>query len=296
MKKYILAAVAMLCAAGARASVAQPDTIIKINDASKVVITESPRGVNYNVLGAASDSAMVFNYTQHYSPDARVRTRQSRSFHFYSISYPAGLGNSRWDIFTAGLGLGMVSAPGAPAGMQLELGKSFEINWLNAIGVRYRTPWNANVSLGMGFAWRNYRSTTALARMVPHDGNVCFEPWAEGSNGHHTAIKVFSMQFPLLYTQFAGVDILGSNLLFSAGAVLGVSTYASVKNGWTDQSGQAVRECFHGVGQRKVTVDFLGVAGTHLVGVYVRYSPQSVLTGEISPRFSSLSFGLMLAF
>lgn len=295
MKKYILAAIAVLCAAGVRASVAQPDTIIKATEVREVVITESPRGVNYSVHGTAADSSMTIYYTQLYAPDATVRTRQSRSFHLSDIS-AATVGRSRWDIFMAGLGLGMVCAPGAPVEMQLEPAKSFEINWLYALGVRYNTPWNADVQLGMGFVWRNYRSTVAEQRMVSGDMNVRFEPWAEGSTGRNTAIKTFAMQFPLIYRQKTGVNILGNRLTFSAGAILNVSTYASVKSGWIDPAGQKVRECFHGVGQRKVTVDFIGIVGTHPLSAFVRYSPQSVLAGDASPRFKSLSAGLMFLF
>lgn len=293
MKKYILAAAAVICAAGLRASAIAPDTLMKVSDAHRVIITESPEGLNYTIQGSDADSSLVFSYTQPYSPNSRVHSKQSKEFHFGNS---ASLGNSRWDIFTAGLGLGMISATGAPAGMQLEMGKSFEINWLYALGVRYRTTWNADLSLGMGFAWRNYRSTVAPLRMVSGDMNVGFEPWAEGSTGRHTAIKVFTMQFPLMYTQLTNVKIFGNRLKASAGAVLNVSTYASVKNGWTDTDGQSVRECFHGVGQRKATVDFIGVVGTQPLSVYLRYSPQSVLAGNTSPRFKSLSVGLMLLF
>lgn len=296
MKKYILAAITVLCAAGVKASVVQPDTIIKATDVREVVITESTSGVNYIVNGTAADSTMTIYYTQLYTPDAMVRTRQSRNFHLSDITAATSVGGSRWDIFLAGLGLGMVCAPGAPAEMQLEPAKSFEINWLYALGVRYNIPWNADVQLGMGFVWRNYRSTVAGLRMVSGDMNVRFEPWAEGSTGCNTAIKTFAMQFPLIYRQKTGVSILGNQLSVSAGAVLNVSTYASVKNGWIDTSGQKVRECFHGVGQRKVTVDFIGVVGTHPVSAFVRYSPQNVLTGDVSPRFKSLSAGLMLLF
>lgn len=42
MKKYILAAITVLCAAGVKASVIQLDTIIKVTDVREVVITESP--------------------------------------------------------------------------------------------------------------------------------------------------------------------------------------------------------------------------------------------------------------
>lgn len=296
MKKYILAAITVLCAAGVKASVIQPDTIIKVTDVREVVITESPRGVNYIINGTAADSAMSINYTQIYAPDAMVRTRQSRNFHLSDITAATSVGGSRWDIFIGGLGLGMVCAPGAPDEMQFEPAKSFEINWLYALGLRYNIPWNADIRLGMGFVWRNYRSTVAGLRMVSGDMNVRFEPWAEGGTGCNTAIKTFAMQFPLIYTQKTGVNILGNQLSVSAGAVLNVSTYASVKNGWLDTSGQKVRECFHGVGQRKVTVDFIGVVGTHPVSAFVRYSPQSVLTGDVSPRFKSLSAGLMFLF
>lgn len=293
MNKYILAAVAIASAAGVRASVVQPDTLIKVNDVKEVVITESPRGVNYSVQGTQADSAMTIYYTQLYAPDARVSTHQSRVFHF---SASAGIGCSRWDVFIGGLGLGMVSAPGAPKNMQLEMGKSFEINWLYALGLRYRTSWDAHLSLGMGFVWRNYRSTVALRRMMAGNMNVDFGLWEPGSTGRHTAIKTFAMQFPLIYKQNTRVNILGSRLYCAAGAILGVSTYASVKSGWTDSDGQNVRECFHGVGQRKVTVDFMAMAGAGFIGAYVRYSPMDVLAGDASPRFKSLTAGLMFFF
>lgn len=295
MKSYILGVLTALCAFSANAaSEQQADTIIKVTDVRKVVITESANGVNYSVQGTEADSSMSVSYTQAYSPDSRVRSKQSREFHF--MNSIKRVCSHHWEVFMGGLGLGMVSAPGAPASMELEMGKSFEINWLHALAVGYRAPWNARISLGMGFAWRNYRSTTASMRMVPENNVVGFKPWEEGATGRHTAIKTFSMQFPLLYTQYTRVKLPSGTLNAAAGAVLNVSTYASVKNGWNNTDGEKVNECFHGVGQRKVSVDLLGVISAGYLGAYVRYSPQSVLSGTNSPKFKSFSVGLMLMF
>lgn len=292
-KHYILAAITIISAIAAQASEIQPDTLIKVTDVREVIITESPRGVNYSVHGTETDSATTIYYTQLYTPDAHVRTHQSRDFHFTAS---AGIGCSRWDIFLSGLGLGMVSAPGAPGDMQLEMGKSFEINWLYALGLRYRTTWDANISIGIGFVWRNYRSTIATRRMVTGDNNIDFLPWEDDATARHTAIKTFAIQFPLIYKQHTPINILGSKLYCAAGAILGASTYASVKNGWTDAQGQKVRECYHGVGQRKFTVDLIAIAGTGYISAYIRYSPQNVLIGQASPQFKSLTAGLMFFF
>ncbi|MDE5643614.1 MAG: hypothetical protein K2I56_09000 [Muribaculaceae bacterium] len=293
MKKIILAAAVSFCAVNTYASALEPDTILKVNGAHTVVIAESSEGVTYSVQGSESDSTMLFNYTQKYTPDSQVHTRQSREFHFGDY---AGFGDGRWDLVSGGLGFGMVSAAGAPDEMMLEMGKSFEISILNALALKYRPATQTEITFGLGFIWRNYRSTTAPLRMVSGDMNVCFGPWPAGSIGRHTAIKTFAMQFPLMLSQNLGVNVLGSRLKVSAGAILNVSTYASVKSGWTDISGEKVRECLHGVGQRKVSVDFMALFGTYMLSAYVRYSPQTVLTGDVSPRFRTLSAGIMLAF
>ena len=68
---------------------------------------------------------------------------------------------------------------------------------------------------------------------------------------------------------------------------------------WVNEAGNEVKEYNGDINTRFFTVDLIGVYKfNNWIGVYGRWTPQSVLrtSGNASPDFSSLSFGITTLF
>jgi hypothetical protein len=290
MKRYIFSIIALLALAPMMYAVdgQAADTLFHTTNASQVVITESAHGVQFEVKGEDGDST-AFAYSQEYSPNATVKSHQGVVKTIFK-QFP-----HRWDMAFGGLCLGFVSAPNS--GVDIEPTKSFEISLLRLLAVKYSVPGTFNnFTFGLGWAWRNYRTTTGT-RFVENDGIVTTGAYPEGSTPRFSRIQTFTLQFPLMYEQylpFRGINRCAVSLSF--GAVGCWNTNASILSAWTDQGNVSVEESAKKINHRKLTVDyamaFKFMPGT---GLYLRYSPSSVLTGAVSPKFSSLSFGVFFA-
>jgi hypothetical protein len=287
MKRYIFSIMALLTMAQMMhaADSQAADTLFHTTNASQVVITESKNGVQFEVKGEDSDSTS-FTYSQEYSANATIKSHQGVVKTVYKES------PYRWDMSFGGLCLGFVSAPNS--GVDIEPTKSFEISLLRLLAVKYSLPGSFNnFTFGLGWAWRNYRTTTGT-RFIENDRIVTTGAYPENTTPRFSRIQTFTLQFPLMYEQympFKGIN--NSSASISFGAVGCWNTNASIKSAWTDKGNVKIEESAKKINHRKFTVDYIAVfkfmPGT---GFYLRYSPSSVLTGAVSPKFSSLSFGV----
>ena len=234
-------------------------------------------------------------YVQPYSPESSVKSRQSTNTATATTFSDGVIGvkvkNHHWEVITGGLGIGLVNAAGQSPALGLQWAKSFEISWLNALAVRYSARWQS-LSLGLGFDWRNYKITTSDHRLCPNgEGGIGIAPYPDGTHNGASRIKVFSLGLPLLYTQ----KIPRTTLSVTIGGILNFNTHASLKTWYTNPDGNHTEEYSEGFHHRRVTADLFGSLNFFKGnGIYVRYSPQSVLQGHNSPQFKPLSVGLIL--
>lgn len=281
---------------------AEPDTVLSVTDSRSVVITESPSGLTVKVRGSADDPEFVSVYNQAYGDSSVVKS------HRKELDIPVGLewvGASwtgrTWSCISGGIGIGFVDAvTKSGAGLPSQMGKSFEIQWLYVIGVKYRFCKNSSLTLGVGVDWRNFRtslSDEAFRPVTPDGGAISVQPYPDGVIAKGSRVKVFSVMFPLMYQQSLPVRVPGNGRLgFFAGPVASLNTHASVRTKWIGAGGNNMDECCSNIGQRFFTVDFMaGIRFCGFANVYFRYSPQTVLKGD-SPQFRSLSTGIMLSF
>ncbi len=288
MTRNILCIIALLLFSPlARATESQPaDTLFNTTTASQVVITESANGVQFEVKSEDSDST-AFTYSQEYSPNATVKSHQGIDKIILKQF------NHCWDMTFGGLGMGFVSAPNS--GVDIEPTKSFEISLLRFICVKYSIPHTFNnITFGLGWAWRNYRTTTGI-RFVDNDGIVTTDVFPEGTTPRFSRIQTFTLEFPVMYEQFLPVKgINKTSVTLTFGAIGCWNTNGSILSAWTDQGNVKIEESSNKINHRKFTVDYMAVFKfIPCTGLYMRYSPSSVLTGNISPKFSSLSFGII---
>ncbi len=288
MKKYIASTLTVLLSTHCMVAETEvPDTIFSMNNPSTVVITETNNGIAVNV----DDNESI--YIADYKQPSRFSTSQY-TFKFQSFNLNNGLGvntSSHWDIITGGLNIGMVKALDQPSGLDLQWSKSFEISWLNTLGVRYSHK-SISVSLGIGLDWRNYKMTTTDHYMIsPGSGQITISPYPDGAHHGGSRIKVFSLGFPLLFTQ----HIPRTTLALTAGGIFNINTHASLKSTYENANGHKIEEYSEGIGRRIVTFDLYGAITFYKGnGLYIRYSPQSALKTPMTPKFNPLSIGITL--
>lgn len=212
------------------------------------------------------------------------------------MPFPTSIGNDRWSITSNNLGFGLISAQKAPRCMGLEMGKSWEISWLDMLAVEYRPIRYGTLIMGVGMDWRNFKTSDGSARFYSDGGNVTYGPFQDGVTPVNSRLKVTTLGLSLRWRQSTGVRFpWGGRMNFEAGAIFNLTTHASLKTRWKDADGNEVEEYNKGLNYRRFTVDLYGrVAFCRWASVYVRYSPMSVLRKGGSPEFYPLSTGIML--
>lgn len=266
------------------------DTLMMSTNPSLTVITETANGIKVTVTDEQGNTETC---QKTYSPNAKVESSQWIN-KVQNITLSEGSlgvkGSQHWSIISGGFGIGLVNASGQPDGFGLQWNKSFEISWVNAIGVRYNNR-GFGVSLGLGFDWRNYKMTTSNRMVINDNGGIADAQYPSDVQPRSSRIKIFSLGIPLLVSQKLGHSGLG----ITGGAILNFNTHASLKTTYRTSSGSEIEEYAEGFHHRKVSVDLFGCLQVwKSCGIYIRYSPQTVLQGHNSPQFKPLSLGLML--
>lgn len=283
---YILTALLSLAAATATAQ--EPaDTLMHATDVD-VVITENAEGLRIDATG----DDIALSHTERYPDNATIHSSQSR------LRIPSASlgGNSRvrWEIISSTLMCGFSGTTGAPDALDLEMGKSLEITWLNAVAVRCDLrSIHSSVSVGLGFGWRNFRTTTGMRLVRSVDGPIAYLPFADDVTPKYSRLKVFSLSVPVLYTVNFSLPRL-KNMGLQLGPVINFNTHASIESRWLDADGRKQTQSIKNPGQRRVSVDLYGALRfCSDVGVYVRYSPQSMLRHSPAVDFTPLSTGIV---
>ena len=189
---------------------------------------------------------------------------------------------------TAHLGLGFVAPTNVSAGMDFPFGKSWEIFFTPLVFELYMNKAKGDlVSLGVGFDWRNYRMTDDVRFVAPGDGTVSLGAYPEGAKPKFSRVKVFSLNFPLLYEHK-----FSRNWGLGIGPVFNWNTYGSVKTRYK-KDGEKHKFMEKNIGQRKFTVDAMFILENPIVDLYLKYSPMDVLKDN-DVNFQSLSIGFYL--
>lgn len=282
---------------GAAGAQCEADTVLSVKDANKVIITENALGLEIKVKGTSADSSYQSIYTVDYDPKARVTSRMSTMADFsgFKTVINGKPRSGEWSAMMGGLSFGFVNAVSAPASMDVEMGKSFELGILHLLAVGYTLPAGyTTFSVGMGLNWRNYKMTTSSTRFIPVDGQISTGAYPEGVSAKFSRLKIFSLMFPImLHQQFPLKVPGGSRLSLSGGVILNYNGHSSLKTKWIDSQFNEVEEYCGEIGRRPFTVDFIGVLKLcSFAGVYVKYSPMDTLRGDLNPAFHTFSTGV----
>ncbi len=282
MKHYIIIAAITLAAS---ASATEPDSTITFDRPERVVIIENPGGTGIAISGHNDEGDYNYNFDRN-SDNATI------------LSSEGGLSltrrrHSEFDIVVDGFNFGFVGGQ-APSVLDLEAGKSFELGILHVLGFRYTNSHGNHLTFGPGIVWRNHR-TTGNTRFTVNDGTVGYGGYAEGVTPRFSRLKVFSLQFPLLWCQKTPLRVFGTRLSFTAGAIANWNAHGSILTSWTDENGDKVKENITDFGLRRFSVDFYAsVRICPFLQIYARYSPYKIFTGAASVTMKNFSTGLTL--
>lgn len=288
--KINIFAIAALLSVQFAAAAAQPDSVT-VTDIEKLVITESVEGLDVEITDKDS---VVMNIHHEYSPNSKVISQISNG----SVSL-LGRSNKKstkieWDMTCGGFGVGFNAASGAPSAAGVEQGKSFGLSWMNILAVTTRNRFGNMFSIGVGVDWRNYR-TTLDSRFNVSDGQVGVEEYPDGATPRLSRIKIFSVQFPVLWRQSLPVRFFRQDMHIVFGPVMNLNTHGSVLSSW-HEDGRQHKESVNGINLRSFTVDaFVMVHFFEGGGLFFRYSPMKALTGRNDLNFHPLSTGIMFA-
>lgn len=300
-KTMILAAIAAatLPLRAQEAKTLPADTVLSVANATHVVLTESPHGVELTVRGTAADPAFAATFSTDYAPDAKVTTRQRFAAPFQRINRK-GLDDHTDPVdFLGGLHAGFCGAIGQEAPLAVQMSKSFELGIDNIIAYRFYAPRKRNfLSIGVGINWRNWRMTANTRFITLPDGTTEVGGYPAGVESRFSRVKMFSLGFPILWHQSFRAKAIGkTTFALKLGAILNWNSHASVLTLWDDPSGQSVKTSTNRIGQRKFSVDLMAAVrlAPHL-GVYAKYSPMKVFRNAEGPSFSPLSAGIYIGF
>lgn len=273
------------------------DTLLWVKGPSKITILESPEGVTVDVCGSESDPDFRTQYTETFGPDVQVKSRQKDTANSFFEGFgfirnrnsaQGGEKHNRWRGVFGGLCIGLTDALDQPAPGGLQWSKSFDISWLQAIGAGYCFG-HSDISLSLGFSWRNYRTTLSRRMVKTESRGVEWSGYPEGSIPKSSRLKIFGLSFPLLY----GYSIPSTDVKLQAGAIFNFNTYASLRTRYLDSDGNEAEDFSKKIRKRAFTADLFGaVTFWEGIGIFARWSPYKQL--ESSPlNFRSLSVGVV---
>lgn len=279
------------------------DTLLNVHKANHVVLTETDSTLTLKVKGLKNDPGYSYIYKRSNAQSEMSNIIEKAGNMKLEIPFlPLEKSSSGKDSDadgternTALVGLpafGMVTALGAPDGMDVKMSSSYEVLW----DVFYLRHFSRNrqhkVEYGIGLDWRQYRMT-GRTRFEKQGSDILLTPYPSGADINFSRAKVFSFYIPLRYVYSFGHQHRWST---GAAALLQFNTRASIKTIYNTAEGEHVKEFHRGIHQNRVTMDFMGFINYKGAGIYVKYSPFNVLDENYAPQFQSLSIGITLPF
>lgn len=268
------------------------DTVIFIQRPNQVTIEKGENNVSIEVEGREGDPDFHYSHRIEVTPNSSVITEEKNDNWDLKVPFFGKKQKTRpRDEFqVGGFAFGLVNAMNTPEGMDVDMGSSYELMADRMLNWEYY-PWRTGTSfsIGLGICWRNFRMT-GRTRFIKENENLVLGDYPEGADIKFSRLKVFSFTVPLMFNQ-----VIYHRLSFSVGPVVNFNTHASLKTRYTLDGGK-VKLTDNNIHQNRVTVDFMALVNFNSVGLYVKYSPTSVLNTAYGPKFTSMSTGITLCY
>ena len=188
------------------------------------------------------------------------------------------------------LAFGLCTGIGANYQGPISVGSSWEIMWKIVEVERYGYGKHNGFSAGIGVDWRNFRMDGHTYFTKLDDGTLVEENFPQGYESDFSRIKVFSINFPLMWKYRT------KKMTFGLGPVINLNTYASIKNKYWDTDGKKHKDVYKHIHQNPITVDIMAEVNIHnWFGIYGKFSPISMFSSTYGDaiNFSPVSFGVI---
>ena len=265
------------------------DTIIDLHNAQRVLMQEKDGNILLRIEGRDKDTLFTMHYTgvDRALADSLL-TPCKRRKHTYE-----------WDF--GNFHFGLVNAFGAPQGMDIDMGSSWEIGFSPVCHRWYNHQQSAYLSVGIELNWKNFRMTGRNRFVKDESDQLIIAPYPEeAAHVDFSRIKVFSLGIPVI----ASTDIVG-DVAVDFGVILNLNTYASVKTRYRAANEtllpgttvmQKVLTTENRLHEQRITPDFLLRLRWRGIGIYAKYSPCKVLNTTWGPSFTPFSTGISFGF
>ncbi len=267
------------------------DTVTNVSNVGNVIITETGGGVKVEIKGTGGDKDYVYSYKHEAKPNSKISITQDWNLRLpfsKSDTVPSRKKRNKWDIISGSLYFGYNNTIEKTIGEKTT--SSMEIAWDRIIGLQYKPMAKGPAfSLGFGVGWKNYGFKDRNNYFAGNRNEIYIGKYEGEQIPQSSRLKVFSLRVPFMVSQKLVYDFK-----LNAGVVMNVNTHASIKNCYLREDDVKVEESFSGVPVRKVSWDLMGSLNWNCLGVYVKYSPQTLFKAGKGPQFKTFTIGFGL--
>lgn len=294
MRKYSILLVILVAVFAKAQEKTERDTVVSVNDVENVLITEMNGGVKVKIKGTGENKDYVYFYKQEPKKDAKIKVTKDWELRLpFTKSDTADVRNrhkrNKWSIVSGSFYFGFNNTVDETINERTTA--SMEIAWDRILGIQYK-PYakGPSVSLGLGVGWKNIGFKDCNLYFGGNRDGVYVGQYEGDEIPKRSRLKVFSLRVPLMVSQK-----FGDGFRISAGAVMNVNTHASVKDEYLCDYVR-VEESFSGVPVKKVTWDIMGTLNWQCLGLYAKYTPQTLFEAGKGPQFKmfTLGFGIFM--
>lgn len=286
MKPYLLSAALILPALTATAQ--EPaDTLVVVNNAHSITVTETPAGNTITIVGQGDDKEYYYQYSSNVQNPVSESIDNDLDNNEWGMSLPFLKEKKRKKSEVIWLGqtyVGIALPVNEPRGLDA----SVECGVGQLIGASF-SPWAKGPSFAIGFGIHYQQYTLHNALFSLGDKRLSLVSPVEGASDLSSRLCNFGFQIPFTITQK-----ICHEFGITVGAALKFNTYttASSKYHLDDVTYQMD---FKGLQQHTLGADIYAAIGlVNDIGLYVRYTPTDLFRSGYGPRFNTVSFGITI--
>ncbi len=287
MKRYILLLFVGLGLSAAAAEL--NDTIVKVNNPDSVLLTRNDSTIILRVDGSSNDKSAKFVYTIPTQGTSLVDAAASRwKFPESPLTLHKESSDKKHSMeLTAGqLLLGFNLAQNGPKGISSDVwGRNIDVE-LNLMRFSVTRNRHHCFSLGWSYGWSKIALDGGLAFQL-NNGVTTIGTFAENQTPIRSVFRLNRHSFPLLYTyQENGMGL-------SVGPVLNLNVRPRIYNTYLNAEGKEQQDADKsGIHFTPATLSFYGEIKIKWIGIFARYTPQSMFEKGLGPNVQTLTVGL----
>ncbi len=284
---FVIVALTLIAPLAQAHGVSTADTVKVINRPSRVVISVDSGQVRVNVKGGYHARDYEYEYCVKPGNDVALVTEQHENRPMCGTD---SVKRPHLQVFLSDLYVGWGGNSVEKGNRELIKRSTTHFGILNVIGLGAVFNHNrTRVSAGVGINWTWHRLNKPTFWNIGEEGNVVLEPSSDAIKSHRATLTVYSLQFPLLFSQQ-----ISKRWNIAAGPVLNWNFYARYRNGYSlDGKDYSTSARVRNV--RGFSLDYVAMVSYNGVGAFFRYSPQSVFkTGQGPEIKNRWTLGIVL--